>query len=418
MAEQRSKQSSSLRTIDHLQKTLFDGYIRLEIVIYLSNINLVPTDVLNLCFKFFHTNLNKFISSSYSTKDLIDFAKECFKSGNNLIAFQLSNLAKVDDDTGESDYLIGKTLFRWKEDQAAELAFKASLNIVRLPSYRKSNRQHHYGLLLQSQHKHDLAIKQFENAFKASATARNAYECGYSHQRLENHKQSEEWYLKAIKLNQKKYKYRYRYGKLLKKMGNYDKAIMEFTNAMNLADTNKKFKESDCMFQISNCYVKLNDFTNANKCFLKLLATQPENIVFCLEYAIFLKRCMKDYSESEKYYLKCLEIDDKQEMVHGSYAHLFYLQGKYQKALKYSEIELGIKAQNMYTMYNNGYFNHLVGNTDEAEKRLGQALDLIKTERDKEKMLDALKHIKETDEKSLKYPQRFAQLIKDKFGAE
>ena len=89
--------------------------------------------------------------------------------------------------------------------------------------------------------------------------------------------------------------------------------------------------------------------------------------------------------------------------------------GDYERALKYVEIELAMNDQNMFFCFNYGYFNHLVGNEEEAEKGLEKALKLIVTERDKDYMLYSLSNIKDTDSKKSEYPKRFIDMIADKF---
>lgn len=67
----------------------------------------------------------------------------------------------------------------------------------------------------------------------------------------------------------------------------------------------------------------------------------------------------------------------------------------------------------MYRAFNYGYYNLLLGNQTEADKGRIEALELVQTMDDRDDILKAM-HIRETDEYSLLYLQKFKSEIHHK----
>ena len=340
-----------LQSIDHHQKVLFDGFIRLKIINHLNK-SRVPMDIINLCYKFYSTDIKKLYSSDHhTTQDIVELAMRCWKVGDGFISYQLSNLAKTDDNKGYSHYLMGKILHQWKEYERAELSFKASLNIAK---HRNKIKCHYrYGLLLQSQRKHDLALIQFQNAFNSSKQAEHAYECAYSYHKLENYTESEKLYIKAIKLNRNKCKYRYRYGKLLKDMKKYKKSIIEFNKATKL----KKIDEhrlTKCIAHTADCYTKLKDTKNASKSWQKILKKHPKNTSHRTQYAL-MWRNNKRYSKALEQFMKLIELapDRAEYVLEAAYCYE-QLKDKENAEMYYSraiELDTTSKSTNWYAQW-------------------------------------------------------------------
>ena len=123
---------------------------------------------------------------------------------------------------------------------------------------------------------------------------------------------------------------------------------------------------------------------------------------------------MKDYDKARKYYLECLKSDSKYKDANERYSFLLYEKGDIESALEYVEKELRIRDPNMYMIFNYGYFNHLLGNKIESEKGIKQAIKLIETIEDKDKLLKALR-INESDQQSLEFLNRFKECLEHKF---
>ena len=63
-----------------------------------------------------------------------------------------------------------------------------------------------------------------------------------------------------------------------------------------------------------------------------------------------------------------------------------------------------------------GYLSSLLGNAEEAERGMERTLELLKTEQDKNKMMDAIQAIIQHNlyQIGVDYLERFMKLIKDK----
>ena len=231
-------------------------------------------------------------------------------------------------------------------------------------------------MLLQEQNRWESALEQFTNAYKLDETeAEYAFECAFCNEKVKDYELSKFYYLKAIELNPKKPKY-----------------YMYFCDFL-----------CECM----------NEFVLSKTYFKELIDLDPDNPEHYYQYA----RCLRDYGEneyieSEKYYLKCLEIDNKNQGTNGSYAYLLYLMKRYDESKKYLEIEFKIDDNNGWSHFYYGLLHQQMGEKDVAIESLERAVKLC---RRKQHMIPHLETIKKADPENIDYHNKFAQLIEEKF---
>ena len=92
-----------LDLVDHEQTTLFNGYIRMEIVNHLTDYSLVPEDVINLCMKFYYINIKESIHNYDDIRTVLTslnhILTECFKNKEYFIAYKTGQLLTSLDPT-------------------------------------------------------------------------------------------------------------------------------------------------------------------------------------------------------------------------------------------------------------------------------------------------------------------------------
>ena len=128
--------------------------------------------------------------------------------------------------------------------------------------------------------------------------------------------------------------YKIWYGCMLEgKVEKFEEALKQFQDFLDIEADNIRW-----IYRCGQCLMKLGKYQQAKTYYDKAIEIAPDKVQPYFRYAKELRDGKRDYKESEKYYLKSLEIDDKQQYVRGSYGYLLYLMGEYEKAMKYVEM--------------------------------------------------------------------------------
>ena len=183
-------------------------------------------------------------------------------------------------------------------------------------------------------------------------------------------------YERAIELDPAEPVYRYNYGECFRDTDKFESALAQFEMAMQLdAD------DPDYPRKCAECYKGMKDYDNAKEYFLKSIELEIDDVSKSRAYASFAyffvyveckdvdsarsyfekaieldpkngdayfqcARMLRSngaefWKESEKYYMKAMEIIDvKESKINASYAYLLHTMGNDEKAKKYIEIQL------------------------------------------------------------------------------
>ena len=185
---------------------------------------------------------------------------------------------------------------------------------------------------------------------------------------------------------------------------------MQFTRGMSLDEQNN----ADFLIKCAHCYVGLGNFQMAEKYYLRaikidngkqgkyyymyalFLCQQFGDLrvakIYCLkaikfspnyfepyyQYAEILRDFVKDYKESQKYFLKALQMSYSDGRILGSYGYLLYLMGDYENARKYVEKALEMNCEKLWSHLYLGLLNKSQGNVKIVEKEFLRAVELTR----------------------------------------
>ena len=408
------------------QKLLFDGYLRMEIINNLST-KIISQDIINLCYQFYFVTIDietitkkDFYSKEYQ-KLLYKLAKQYMAGGKYFISLQLfTTLAKSTAELDKLQYYstrrIAEIYDYFRDLEKQEHAYKSSIILIENssdPALKDKNPPYFaYGRVLQSQGKYLVAIEQFT---KMAKEAIHFARIGRCYSKLKHYEDADKFYLKAIKMDSNEELVRCWYGASLLDREQYKKALKQFKIALEINPESRHYEyyRNRCI----ECYRGLKDFKNMEKLFSEAIEKATDLNSKCSAYyeiAEFYKDRVDDYDKASRYYSECLKIDNEYKYANSGYAFVLYQKGDVEKALEYVNIQLRISDPCMYYAFNYGYFNHLLGNKEEAEKGMKEALELIETVEHRNKMLKSL-YVKETDEQSLEFLVRFKRELQNKF---
>ena len=412
------------------QRLLFDGFIRIEILIHLTNDDhkIVPQEVINLCNKFYELDI-KTLSQS-TNQGLLKLMHKCDKNKESFIAFEIARSLTTSypkKDLYHASYAL--ILSHWNVLDEAEIEYQKAIELD--PDYPQH--QHNYGVFFMKLKKYESALLQFENV----NTAQSMLQQSICYDKLKDFDNAKKCCIKAMELEPNNTRYRYQYGMFLVKHKMHKEALEQFSKVMKV-----KPNDAASALKCAQCWKELNNIENAHKCFLaaieidggknqkycnyyarflgqdmgdfdnakiyfmKAIEIEPMNGMTYYRYAAMLRDYARDYVEAEKYYLKALEMENDYRL-HASYGYLLYLMGDYEKAMKY--VKEGLKMNdNKWVHVYYGLLNKVQGNDKVAEEELLKAVELVK---DKEEAMKCVKIMKEADVLNVDYYQRFETLI-------
>ena len=138
------------------------------------------------------------------------------------------------------------------------------------------------------------------------------------------------------------------------------------------------------------------------------------NPTICYKLAIVFRDNLKDYEKSQKYYLKCLEMEQKakvkKETVNGSCGYLLYLMSEYEEAMKH--ILLGFKEEensNGWTYYYHALVLNVTDKQKKAEESLKKAVESLK--HDENTVINHLKVMKAANDLNQELHEQFGKMI-------
>ena len=324
-------------------------------------------DIINLCFSFYQLNLlvfltdrdnRQFIGKDWDSVDWSHYRED-------YIMFELSKVFA--DDTNEHHRIycqrsMAWQLSRWKQYQDADSIYKDLIAFNPEQRHHHQNLYNDYGIMLFAQERYDAALQYFLQSSEIGvASAGELYNISNCYDRLDDLENAKKYYKMSIETwndPKKKAEYCVEYAAFLReKCTEYDLAKQYLREAMQ--------HDPDCI----DAY---DDFA-------------------------FLMRITKNYEESQKYYMKCLEMNDTKFGINAYYAFVLYLMRDYGKAVRYIDIEmkrekhLGIKRW-IYSYH--AIIHKAAGNDAVADESFCKAIAKITTEKAKSLFIRKLKQAK------------------------
>ena len=338
---------------------------------------------------------------------------------------------------------MAKILRFWKDFEQSRVYYEKAIKVG--PDF--DDLYYQYGLELQQEKKHDIALTKFQKADELSAVPNATYlmEIAYSHQQLKHVSEADEFYLKAIENDDNDASIRYYYGKFLKeeerykqgleqllaatkitpesaeytlyvayfyeKLGDKDNANMYYHKAMELdKGSNGKYYTWYGQFLVD----ELRDYEQAKAYFTKAMKVDPKSFSVYYQFAKLLRDHDRDYIKAKEYYLKIFDLNNGSNKYHASYGYLLYLMGEYDDAMKHILLEMKEDDSNHWAYYYHALVNNVQGNHKEAEESLAKAADLITKNKDKKTALNHLKVIKSANELNQDLHEKYERMIVSK----
>eukprot|EP01084_Bolivina_argentea_P012075 22636_1 len=312
----------------------------------------------------------------------------------------------------------------------------------------KNNYRLFYASFLELQQKYDQALYQL------NMCGNNKYliKCAHLCEKMRSYDEARIYYVKAVNShNPPKLKCIYEYANFLRHQMEYKNALEQYFITMPLLTRIKD--KANCASRCAICYVKLKDYDNAKKYYLKAISFNERSAIFtalyaqflCVTlndfdnaklyfdkaialdskdakvyycYAVCLRDNWKDYQQSEVYYKKCLAINGSSLKCHGSYGYLLYLVGKYEQSFEQLQIALKVHDESCWTHYYFGVLNYRIGNNDQANISMKKALELCLGVLHKSVMIELMiiiSALKNSDVEAAEYHEKFEQLLQAKF---
>ena len=410
----------------HIQKILFDGYMRTEILMNFKSklSNIMTDDVINLCNKFFVLNIDEMMNKIKISKQIDD----------DSIEYQLSKFKRLSMDLLENkDYFIATKLLnslitkeneikqshdttkhsfdsesdtddeddferKWVDRMEGYYILLASVFQKWDPSHRdqaipilekltelKPNKDIYFyniGMLLEDNDQYQAALTKFKTAVTLNDTDPDyIMEVGYCYAHINQNDEASKWYLKAIEL----------------------------------APESSKYHAAFAAFSSRN----MGDLQTSEIHFKRAIELEPENAESLAEYARFLRDYVIDYKESEKYFIRSLELEsiiefeeDDYSTTNAAYAYLLHLMGDDDKARKYIKLQLDLfgHIENYWISFYDGLLNE-----EREEISLLKAVDETRTGQSYQYALRELELMKQGDVNRIDYYQKFEKLLHDKF---
>ena len=125
----------------------------------------------------------------------------------------------------------------------------------------------------------------------------------------------------------------------------------------------------------------MKDYEKAKMYFMKGIEIEPDLTCNYDGLATLMMNHLKDYNESQKWYLKCLKINESEDVANASYGYLLYLMGDYESSMKYVQRELELtKDKHIWGYFYLGLLYKVSGNDEKSEDSLMKAVEIMKSE--------------------------------------
>jgi len=174
--------------------------------------------------------------------------------------------------------------------------------------------------------------------------------------------------LRAIECNPNCIKNHQQYAYILFIMGKYELAAKECQLMIILEPNIESYSGYAWLLE------QMGRFHESVLQYQQLINLEPNNPCWYYWYALLLQRC-KQYNQSILYFKKCLDIDPNYDLlIYHNYAYSLYLNGQYNKALKYI---LKSDKNHLCVHYYYSLISIKLNNIQTAVNELYQCLDLI-----------------------------------------
>ena len=203
---------------------------------------------------------------------------------------------------------------------------------------------------------HDKAEEYFKKAVELDQ--KNANNLGnyaiFLRKNRTDYDKSEEYFKKAIGLDPKQANNLANYAIFLKDIRkDYDRAEEYFKKAIELDPKNANILGSYALFLDDIP----KDYDRAEEYFKKAIESDPKNAINLGNYAFFLKDIRKDYDRAEEYFKKAIELDPKQPINLGNYAFLLDdIRKDHDRAEEYYEKAIELDPKNANNLGNYAIF--------------------------------------------------------------
>ena len=473
----------AVKPFDHImnqQKSLFDGFMRMEILNNLSNNELtkiISMDIINLCTKFFvlemeslmiehkelllEDNANSWLKLAQTFKDkqeaelyiltTLGLRLRRLQNGDNsfiayLLLKQLVIITNKDNPTCLN--ALGLVQREWIGIKHETLAtFQRAIELQPNDPILRFN----YALCYEDNKQFGLAIEQYKKGQEMDPFDPDfALQIGACYKQMNEYEKAKLYMIKAESMDSDNSIERHnKYAAWFKDIDEYELAIAQYEKAIKLSPD-----DAVLLTRCGMCCRWLMAFDRAKEYYLQAIEMEPENGILHSEYADFVAIELKDYAlakihfdkamelipehgemyydyarmlrwqgkeyyeESEKYYRKALSMMNVNErIVNGSFSYLLYLMDKMDEAKKYINIQLELEKKNRNPSYFTWFYYGLITEDEnDKEEVLKKAVGLINTKPAYDDSISAIPGMIENEVKNVQYLERFKQMLDDKFN--
>ena len=245
------------------QRTLFDGFMRIEIFDHLTNHKLICQDVINLCNMFYELNIASLTQTEDQEKEFYSLPIACTNNEEYFIAYELLKMLSTYNSKNlnyvEQLALVSSQWNLWSE---AKPLYQKLIKLK--PNNAVYRDQYAKGLAHNNEYK--LALEQATKATEIEPENKE-YIAGHivCYQLVKNYKNIWKCWEKMVAVDADNAHYRYEYGLALLQLRDYKEALQQFLEALRL--DNEEWRMAKCAFGSAVCYIGLGDFQNATKYF-------------------------------------------------------------------------------------------------------------------------------------------------------
>jgi len=348
----QNKMLQILHEYETMPLFLVSGFIR-DI-----NLEIIPQDLVNLCFKFYQHQKMAEIIDSRDHEELYSMAWEATENEEYLFAEQIIDyLLKHKTRSKQSNKATNNTKKKFDGRCCSVSEDASTTNLMAVIKYFLCD------------------WEESEKYFKMASCIDPQCDIimnNYAVLLLEagRFEDAETQIVGAIEVNPECMKNHQQYAYILYAMNKYEGAAKECQLMMVNNPNIESYSGYAWLLE------QMGRFEESKNIYHELIALEPDNAIWHFWYALLLQRCCK-YKQSMLSFKKCVQIDPFYEGLNGNYAYSLYLNGEYQKAHKYITIAIKCNHEHLCVHYYYALIMIQLNNIQCAVNELYQCLEFI-----------------------------------------
>jgi len=227
-----------------------------------------------------------------------------------------------------------------------------------------------YGAALQNLERNDEAIQQYENCIKISPGYINAYtNCAYLYLLTGHPEKAANYYRRSLESNETP-ELRIQYGQALIASDNREIALQQFNYVLH-----NNPEDRHALFSTAQCYYEMRDYTDSEKYYLKFLSLDSKNINA-------INNLGRLYEETGKYelaiekYQQAIEIDSSIAIIHNNLGKALVKMGNLIEAEKEFDRCVQLAPEYPETYFNLGKLYNDKSDIKKAKEYFSKALSM------------------------------------------